>query len=85
VTTVNIHDAKTNLSRLLEEVQQGNPLVIAKAGKPVARIVRIDAPDAGEVQRLGFLAGEIEVPDDFDAMGDAEIASLFGVDDAPAT
>ncbi|WP_440995004.1 type II toxin-antitoxin system Phd/YefM family antitoxin [Arhodomonas sp. SL1] len=80
--TVNIHDAKTNLSRLLEAVQRGEPFIISKAGKPIARVSRVDAPTAERAKRLGFLAGEIEVPEDFDRMGEAEIHAIFGADDA---
>lgn len=82
--TVNIHEAKTQLSRLLEGVGRGEPFIIAKAGTPIARVSRIDAPDSGQVRRLGFLVGQIEVPDDFDSMGEHDIFSLFGEDDAPA-
>jgi len=84
--TINIHEAKTHLSKLLEGVQRGEPFVIAKAGKPIARVVRMEAPatETG-MRRLGFLSGEIKVPDDFDRMGDTEILSMFGADDASAT
>ena len=51
----------------------------AKAGKPVAKVVPLDAPSPGEVRRLGFLAGRVKVPDDFDRMGEEEIGRLFGV------
>ncbi len=81
---VNIHEAKTHLSRLLEQVRQGKPFVIAKAGRPIAKVVAVEAPEPGEARRLGFLAGEIEVPDDFDRMGKDEIARVFGVGDDPA-
>ena len=54
----------------------GEGFVIAKAGKPLVKVTALDAPAAP--QRLGFLAGEIAVPDDFNTMGEAEIASLFG-------
>jgi len=50
--------------------------VIAKAGKPLVKVTALDAPAAP--QRLGFLVGEIAVPDDFDRMGESEIAALFG-------
>jgi prevent-host-death family protein len=85
VETVNIHDAKTRLSKLLEGVTQGKPFIIAKAGKPIARVVAIDAPEAGQVKRLGFLSGRVSVPDDFDRMGEAEILSQFGLDDESAS
>jgi prevent-host-death family protein len=75
MTTVNIHEAKTQLSRLVEQAAGGEPFIIAKAGKPMVRVTAIDAP--AEVRRLGFLEGEIEVPDDFDIMGADEIAALF--------
>jgi prevent-host-death family protein len=78
--TINIHEAKTHLSRLVEQAAKGEPFVIAKAGKPVAKVVALDAPAAGHVQRLGFLAGRISVPDDFDRMGSTEIERLFGGD-----
>ncbi|MGB9032555.1 MAG: type II toxin-antitoxin system prevent-host-death family antitoxin [Acidobacteriaceae bacterium] len=75
--TVNIHDAKTHLSRLIEEAVQGEPFVIAKAGKPVVRVTAVDAPPPLAVRRTGFLAGQISVPEDFDQMGADEIATLF--------
>jgi prevent-host-death family protein len=65
MTIVNIHDAKTHLSRLLEEVAAGAEVVIARAGKPIARLVPIEA--APRPKLLGLLAGQIEVPEDFDA------------------
>jgi prevent-host-death family protein len=83
--TVNIHDAKSRLSKLLEGVTQGRPFIIAKAGKPIARVVGIDAPEPEQVKRLGFLAGHLSVPDDFDRMGEAEILSQFGLDDESAS
>lgn len=79
MSTVNIHEAKTHLSRLVERVAAGETVVIAKAGKPMVKVVRVDAPEAGEVRRLGFLKGAFSVPDDFDRMGGDEIATLFGV------
>ncbi|MFN3417274.1 MAG: type II toxin-antitoxin system Phd/YefM family antitoxin [Caldimonas sp.] len=75
--TVNIHDAKTHLSRLLEQVARGEPFVIAKAGRPIAKVVPLDTPDPRPVRRLGFLAGQITVPDDFDTLGQAEIQQMF--------
>ena len=75
--TVNIHEAKTHLSRLVERAAKGEPFVIAKAGKPLVKVTALDAPAAGQARRLGFMAGEITVPDDFDRMGSAEIEELF--------
>jgi len=76
--TINIHQAKTQLSRLVEQAAQGEPFVIAKAGKPLVKVMALNAPEAGQRRRLGFMAGQITVPDDFDRMGSAEIERLFG-------
>jgi prevent-host-death family protein len=62
---VNIHDAKTHFSKLIERVQLGEEIVIAKAGRPVARLVPI-VPD-GRGRRPGTARGAFVVPDDFDA------------------
>jgi prevent-host-death family protein len=78
--TVNIHEAKTHLSRLVERAANGEPFVIAKAGKPLVKVTALDTPTARQVRRLGFMAGEIAVPDDFDRMGSVEIEELFGGD-----
>ena len=78
--TVNIHEAKTHLSRLVEQAAKGEPFIIAKAGKPLVKITALDAPDAKKVKRLGFMEGQIEVPDDFDRMGAEEIERLFRTD-----
>lgn len=75
---VNIHEAKTQLSRLVEEASKGESFVIAKAGKPVVKVTALSAPTGGQIRRLGFMAGEISVPEDFDRMGSAEIERLFG-------
>ncbi len=79
MTTVNIHEAKTQLSRLVDRAAKGKSFVIAKAGKPLVKVSAVDAP--AKPKRLGFLKGEIEVPDDFDRMGEREIAALFGTAD----
>jgi prevent-host-death family protein len=76
--TINIHEAKTHLSRLVDQAANGEPFVIAKAGKPLVKVVALNAPDAGQTKRIGFLKGQIQVPDDFDSMGRKEIAELFG-------
>lgn len=76
--TVNIHEAKTHLSRLIDRAARGEPFIIAKAGKPLVKVMPLDAPEAGQRRRLGFMAGEIKVPDDFDWMGQDEIGELFG-------
>jgi len=76
MVTVNIHEAKTQLSKLVDRAAKGEAFVIAKAGKPLVKVAALEAPQ--EPQRLGFLAGEILVPEDFNRMGEAEIAALFG-------
>lgn len=76
--TVNIHEAKTHLSRLVEEASKGESFVIAKAGRPVVKVTALNAPVGSQVRRLGFMAGQIAVPDDFDTMGSKEIEEMFG-------
>jgi prevent-host-death family protein len=77
VRTVNIHQAKTHLSKLLDQASKGEAFIIAKAGKPVAKVVAIDSPDSVKVQRLGFLGGQFVIPDDFDRLGQDEIEAMF--------
>ena len=76
--TVNIHEAKTHLSKLVDQAAKGEPFIIAKAGKPLVKVTSLDAPLSGKVRRLGFITGQITVPDDFDRMGNDEIEHLFG-------
>ena len=78
--TVNIHEAKTHLSRLIEKAANGESFIIAKAGKPMVKVVPLSAPERAEVRRLGFMVGQIAVPDDFDRLGSAEIEQSFGAD-----
>jgi prevent-host-death family protein len=75
--TVNIHEAKTHFSRLIEAAVGGETVVIAKAGKPLVKLTALDQPPAGGKRRIGFMQGEITGPDDFDTMGAADIAALF--------
>jgi prevent-host-death family protein len=75
VRTVNIHEAKTHLSRLIDQAANGESFIIAKAGKPLVKVVGLDAPAAPK--RMGFLKGHFQVPDDFDTMGAEEILALF--------
>jgi prevent-host-death family protein len=75
--TINIHEAKTQLSKLVEEAVNGEPFVIAKAGKPMVKVTSLGTPSEKEIKRLGFLSGQISVPDDFDRMGEAEIERIF--------
>ena len=75
--TINIHEAKTHLSRLIEQAARGEEFIIAKSGKPMVKVVPLDAGDTVAQRRLGFMAGEITVPDDFDHMGRDEIERQF--------
>ena len=75
---MNIHEAKTQLSKLIEKASKGEAFVIAKAGKPVVKVTALGAPTGAQVRRLGFMAGQISVPDDFDRMGKEEIERIFG-------
>lgn len=77
MASVNVHEAKTHLSRLLERVERGETVVIARAGRPVARLVPLEDPAAVASRRLGFLRDRVHVPDDFDRMGEDEIADAF--------
>lgn len=69
MVTVSIHEAKTQLSKLVEQAVKGEAFVIAKAGKPLVKVTALEAPTAP--RRLGFLTGEITVSDDFNSMGAA--------------
>lgn len=75
---VNIHQAKTQLSKLVDAASKGESFVIAKAGKPIAKVTALSTPIGSQMQRLGFMEGQISVPDDFDQMGREEIEKIFG-------
>jgi prevent-host-death family protein len=77
MATVNIHEAKTHLSRILKRVERGEEVVIARGGRPVARLV----PIAGRPREPGRLKGRIRVSEDFDAPLPAEVAEGFGSGD----
>jgi prevent-host-death family protein len=71
---INIHAAKTQLSRLVDAAAAGEEIVIARAGKPVARLVPFTTPPKSERRRLGILGGQLKVPADFDAaLSDEEL------------
>ena len=72
--TVNMHAAKTNLSRLVAEAAAGQPFIIARAGNPLVKVEAIVPEDSC---RIGFLAGKGSIPDDFDHMGAKEITEAF--------
>jgi prevent-host-death family protein len=75
MTVVNIYDAKTQLSKLIEEAAAGRDVVIARGGKPVARLTRLDSPK--RKLRFGLLKGKIKIAEDFDAPLPGEILSQF--------
>ena len=78
MATFNIHEAKTQLSKLVDQAAKGDSFIIAKAGKPMVKVTALDAPKAP--RRFDFLAGEFTVPSDFNTMGAREIEAMFGLD-----
>nr|VFJ65879.1 MAG: Antitoxin component of toxin-antitoxin stability system, DNA-binding transcriptional repressor [Candidatus Kentron sp. DK] len=75
--TFNMHEAKTYLSRLVENAVRGEPLS-AKAGNPLVKVTALDAFASTRQKRVGFMAGQFEIPDDFDTMGQGDIEKMFG-------
>ena len=76
--TINIHEAKTHVASRVEKAAEGEAFIIAKAGKPLVKVMALEAPDLAARRPLGFMEGEISVPDDFDRMGQDEIERMFG-------
>jgi len=72
--TVNMHEAKTHLSKLVDDAVNGEPFIIAKAGK---KLVKVTVIEAVAPKRTGFLKGEVDIPEDFDTMFEDEIAGMF--------
>ncbi|MDQ2861120.1 MAG: type II toxin-antitoxin system prevent-host-death family antitoxin [Pseudomonadota bacterium] len=75
--TVKTQGAKTRLPALVDQAAKGEAAMIAKAGKPMVKVTAIDAEDRKPAQRLGFMAGQIQIPEDFDTMCAAEIEAMF--------
>lgn len=75
--TVDLREAKTHLSRLVQAAAKGEPFIITRDGNPLVKVVAVETPDHGTVSRIGFLAGRISVPPDFDRMGADETETLF--------
>lgn len=73
---INIHEAKTHLSRLVEQAAHGESFVIAKAGRPLVKVIPLESPS--KIKRVGFMAGQFNIPNDFDRLGKEEIEQLFG-------
>lgn len=78
--TVTMREARLHLSRLVDAAAKGESFIIAKSGKPMVKVMALDAPAASQRKRLGFMQGQGKVPDDFDTMGGAEIEALFSGD-----
>ena len=72
-----MHEAKTNLSRLVDQASKGKPFIIARAGKPLVKVVPRPSAEEKPPTRLGFLKGQFKVPDDFDTMMSGEIEEMF--------
>ncbi len=80
--TVNIHEAKTHLSRLIAKAAAGEPFVIAKAGKPLVKVTAIEAEDNGSPKSwFGGLEGQFKVPHNFKEIGREEMEEMFGLND----
>ena len=77
---VDIEQAQANLPRLVAEAAAGEPFIIARAGKPLVKVVAVDAPATGTTRRLGFMEGQVTIPEDFDRIGAAEIEAVFDGD-----
>jgi len=80
MTQYNIHYAKTQLSALIDKAAIGETFAIAKAGKPMVKVIPY-LPQAENHQRIGFLKGQFKIPDDFDTMGQEEIIKMFEGDE----
>lgn len=75
--SINMHEAKTHLSRLVAAAADGDPFIIARAGKPVVKVVPLHSPMPAGLRRTGFLNGQISVPPDFDRMGSDDLNDMF--------
>lgn len=75
--TVNIHQAKTHLSRLIEKAAKGESFIIAKAGKPMVKVTAIEEAHNKVVRRIGFMDGEGVIPDDIKTPFKDEIEDIF--------
>ena len=72
----NIHTAKTHLSALVEKAAEGEAFIIAKAGRPMVKVIPF-VTNKSENKRIGFLKGQLKIPADFDSMGQSEIIEAF--------
>lgn len=72
-----MRDANTRLFQLVDKAAKGEPFIISKAGKPMARVTAVDAPEPGKVRHRGVLKRQMRVPEDFDRLGETDIADSF--------
>lgn len=77
MTMVNTREARAHWSRLVKRAAEGETIIIARAGKPVARLVPLDPAPVDVSRRLGFMEGDVKIPEDFDRMMEDEIAEMF--------
>ena len=75
IPIVDTNKAVKQLSKLVDQAANGEPFIIAKAGKPLVKVTAIDAPAPAKTRRLGFMLGQISVPEDFDRMGRSDFES----------
>ncbi len=77
MTTVNLPDAQAHLAELVDKAVGGESFIIARAGKPLVKVIALAPAKSDSKQRIGFMKGHFRVPDDFDSIGAEEIADLF--------
>lgn len=77
--TINIHEAKTHLSRLVEAAAKGEPFIIAKAGKPMVKVVPLVEEAGRNIQPIGFMKGQISILDDIKTPFAKDIEEMFGL------
>lgn len=75
--TVTINEAKKQLSKLIDQAAKGEPFMIARRGRPLVKVIAVEVPSPAKVRRLGFMKGQIAIPEDFDRMGGSDIEQLF--------
>jgi len=75
--TVDIEEAKTQLARLVDQAARGEPFIVVEGGKPLVQVVPVGESRRPRAKRTGFMAGEMDIPDDFDEMFRAEVEEMF--------
>jgi prevent-host-death family protein len=77
IRLVTMNEAKKQLSKLIDQAAKGEPFIIARRGKPSVKVTAVEMPNPAKVRRLGFMKGQISIPEDFDRMGGSDIEQLF--------